>query len=459
MIKDLTSFIAKVKEELPGDILRVGRRVQPHKFDCTALLQHLEDRDQYPLVIFENAENRLGERSAYPLIMNMFGKRERIALALDMPASQCKLPMNLEFARREQQQIPPTVISRREAPVQEVVETGTEIDIRKVPVATHHEMDIGPYITMTTIVQDPDDGSYNVSFVKSFCNNPRSIVTCIHSAHHSWILAKYEQRGLRMPIVHVLGHHPAFFLGSMAMTPVESDDYATIGSYLGQPLRLAPSVTWGDKFMVPADAELLIEGEIPPGVRDVMNPFGEFTRDYQPQHLRPVTEITAITHRRNALVQGVFPGHPGHWNLASVVKAGGIYNDIKRHFPNVTAVHSPHSGTGAVSCYISMKKTKEGEAKLIGAQALLSSHFIHWAIVVDDNIDVYSERDVMWAVISYVNPTRDITFIENAGRHAITGRTLVIVDATKPLDHPMPSMIRVPEEAMGRINLDEWLKG
>lgn len=459
MIKDLTSFIAKVKEEQPGDVLRISHPTQPHNFDCTALLQHLDNRGQYPLTIFDNAENLLGKRSEYVLLMNMFGKRERIALALDMPASQCKLPLSLEFARREQQQVPPTVIARGEAPVQEVVETGDDADIRKLPIPRHHEMDIGPYITMATVVRDPDDGTYNVSFVKSFCNNPRSIVTCIHSAHHMRIQKKYESRGQRMPIIHVLGHHPAFYLGSLALTPIETDDYATIGSFLGQPLRLVASVTWGDKFMVPADAEVIVEGELPPGVRDVMNPFGEWAGDYQPQHLRPITEITAITHRKHAIMEGIFPGHAGHWNLGSVPKEGSVFNDIKVHFPSVTAVHLPHSAAGRASCYIAMKKTKEGEAKLMGLQALLSVHFVGWVIVVDDHIDVYNERDVIWATISYVNPKRDITFIENAGSNYVAGRTKVVIDATKPLDHPMPSMIRVPEEAMARVNLDEWLKG
>lgn len=460
MAKDLAAYIAKVKEELPGDVVHIGRSINPQKHEVTALLQHLENANRYPMVIFDNVQNLLEQRADYALLYNMFATRERFALALDMPASQSKLPLTLEFARREKQKIAPVVIPADEAPVREVVEMGEQADLRRLPIPIHHEMDLGYYITMAIILKDPDDGFYEMSFCKSLYQEPRLAVTCIATPHIYRMMQKYEARGQRMPIVHIMAHHPAFFLGSLALTPWGNNDYETIGAFLGEPVRLTPSSTWGSDFLIPADAELVIEGEVPPGVREVINPFGEYARDYQPQMPKPVTEVTAISHRRKPIMQGIFAGHQELWNLGSMPSEGSIFNDIMAHFPEVTGVHLPNSGT-AMSCYVSIKKSREGVAKLVGMQALLGGVGVQWVIVVDDNIDVYNERDVLWAVISYVNPKRDITIIDNAGLFLsyVTGACKVIIDATKPLDMPMPSMIKVPDEAMAKIKLDEWLEG
>src|SRR5205085_1191568 len=128
------------------------------------------------------------------------------------------------------------------------------------------------------------------------------------------------------PFVHIIGHHPAFFLGALAMAPWANDDYATIGSFLGEPVRLTPSETWGTDFLVPADAEVIIEGEIPPHEREVVDPFGEVTRHYQAQCLRQALNVKAVTMRSNAIWQNIFSGHLGHWNLGSVPKEGSLYN-------------------------------------------------------------------------------------------------------------------------------------
>src|SRR5678816_1372299 len=111
---------------------------------------------------------------------------------------------------------------------------------------------------------------------------------------------------------------------------------------MNEPLRLTPSETWGENFMVPADAEIIIEGTIAPGVREVCDPFGEGTRHYQAQCLRPVLDVTAITHRDNAILHDVFSGHQEHWNLGGIPKEGGIYNALQNRFGNIVKVHMPY---------------------------------------------------------------------------------------------------------------------
>src|SRR5256885_24652 len=116
---------------------------------------------------------------------------------------------------------------------------------------------------ITAVLQHLDDAS----FIRLFRKGRRSGGVSIHSPHLERILAKYEKRGQPAPYAEIIGHHPAFYLGALAPTMYDSDDYYTIGSFLGEPLRLVPSETWGEDFLIPADAEIIIEGEIPAGER------------------------------------------------------------------------------------------------------------------------------------------------------------------------------------------------
>ncbi|HLH23902.1 MAG TPA: UbiD family decarboxylase, partial [Chloroflexota bacterium] len=405
--------------------------------------------------------NMLGEPAEFPIVSNVFGTRERCALALDLPPEQAKLPLSLEYARREREQIQPQVIEAGEAPVKQVVQRGAEVDIRRLPIVKHFEGDLSEVITMAAVMKDPDTGIYDVSFVKGFPKDPRKAGVSIHTPHLERILAKYEKRGQPAPYVHILGHHPAFFLGALALTLYDSDDYATIGGFLGEPLRLVPSETWGKDFLVPADAEILIEGEIPPGERTVVDPFGEVTRLNQAQCLRPVLNITALTHRRGAWYQDVFSGHQGHWNLGAIPKEGSVYNALQRRFGNIEAVSLPYSGCGRLACYVSIHKTREGQGKEVAITTLPESWTFEVIIVVDADVDVYNERDVLWAVYTYVDPLRDIDVIHNFTKNVFTSAfqgQRILIDATKPLDVAFPERFRMPPDVMRRIDLDEWIE-
>src|SRR5438552_2521598 len=102
-------------------------------------------------------------------------------------------------------------------------------------------MDLSPVITMGAVMKDPETGLYDVSFIKGFPKGPRKLGISIHSPHFDRILEHYESRGQAAPFAHIIGHHPAFYLGALALAPYANDDYATIGSFLGEPLRLVPS--------------------------------------------------------------------------------------------------------------------------------------------------------------------------------------------------------------------------
>ncbi len=460
MPKSLRSFIEQIDHQHPEDLAVVKRTVDPNNYDVSAVLEHLTQRKQYPMVLFESPLDLDGNPSGMRIVANVFATRERVADALGFPREKSGMPLSLEYARLERAQIPWLGIRREDAPVKETVQLGEDIDINRLPIVNHFEMDLSAVITMAAAMKDPETGRYDVSFIKGFPKGPRKLGVSIHSPHFDRILDYYEKRDEAAPFIHIIGHHPAFFLGALALAPYGNDDYATIGSFMNEPIRLTPSETWGDKFLVPADAEIVIEGEIPPGIREVVDPFGEVTRHYQAQCLRPVLNVTAVTHRHNAILQDVFSGHQGHWNLGGIPKEGGLLNTLQSKFGNIVAVHMPYSGCSRLSCYISIDKRIEGEAKRIGIAALAESWMFNWVVLVDKHIDVFNEEDVIWAMITNVEPKRDIDTIQNAYTlfDTAAGYTKTIIDATKPLDRPFPEMMKVPDEAMRRVNIDEWIE-
>ena len=273
-----------------------------------------------------------------------------------------------------------------------------------------------------------------------------------HPHHHQEaILTEYETEKKRAPIIVVLGHHPAFYLSSCCLTPFGNNDYLTASSFLGEPLRLAPSQTWGKDFLVPADAEIIVEAEIIPGIRETQNPFGEIAGYYQPQMSMPVAEVTAITMKKEGIMQGVFPGHPEHWNLGGIPKEGSVFGVIKRNIPGVKAVHLPPSGCGRFACNISLKKEFGNEPRKAAMAAFTEMPNLKLAVVVDEDVDVFNEREVQWAVVTRTHWDEDLEVIRKIQTfRSWLGDAVAIIDATRPSGANFPEKNEIPLEALSK---------
>ncbi|MDR0491007.1 MAG: UbiD family decarboxylase, partial [Oscillospiraceae bacterium] len=458
MAKDLRAFLDQVKKEHPHLYASVEKPVNPADFDVTAILEHMSLKKKDPLVLFEKPKNLGGEVSDIRLVSNVFATRERCALALDWPMDKCNHDLTMEFARLDRERVKPLSVEKSAAPVKDIVLTGGDTDLESLPVVKHYEMDLCPVLTMTSAMKDPDTGVYDVTFTKIFYKAPGRVAVSVHSPHLGRIIKKYEERNEPAPMIYIVGHHPAFYLGSLALTPYDSDDYESIGSYMHEPLRLVESETWGKDFMVPADAEIIIEGVIPPGAKEVVDPFGEVTKHYQAQCLRQAFKVKAVTRRKNAIYQDIFAGHAGHWNLGALPKEGSVFNTINNKYGIVKAVHLPLSGVGRFAVYVSIDKRREGDAMAVGMAALLESSTFNYVVVVDSDIDVFDEQQVIWALITMVDPNRDISVVKNIWTQFTTSAAYnkVVIDATKPLGKAFPARINIPAYAMERIKLEDW---
>lgn len=464
MPKDLRSFLALLEKEMPEDLITIDREINP-RFEITAIQQHLENENRFPALVFNKVQNLKGELSNFRLATNIFASRQKCALALDLSKDQWRMETSFEFARRAQNLIKPVIVSKEEAPVKEVIKVGDAVDLRDLPVVTHHEMDGYPYLVDAVIAADPETGCYNSSHHRMLIRGKDELGLWM-SPRHLWdYCRRAEEKGQPLPIAHVLGHHPGFYLGSEAIASMDTDEYEVIGGVLGEPLRLVPSEAYGDKLLVPADAEIVIEGEVLPGVRDAEGPFGEFTGYYGPQRWSPVVKVKAITYRKNPIYLNILVGHADTAILGGIPKEAGIYEEIKRAVPNVKAVHFPISGCCRFHAYISIDKKVDGEGNVAAMAAFPHHDELKHVIVVDSDIDPFNEREVLWAVATRVQPDENVNIITtvrggtldpSATRHAVGSK--MIIDATKPVSRPFAEKIRVPDEVMKRIKLNEWIK-
>lgn len=460
----LRSFIDRLEREHPEQIVHVTEPVDPARFEVTAVLKHLELRRKYPLVVFDRPLDLRGQPSAMPIATNLYATRERCAIALGMRAADAMAGLSLEYARREERRIAPERVEAPAAPVKQVVRTGDDVDLRDLPIVRHHEMDAGPYVDMTSVMRDPDSGAYNVAFLRNMYKGPRKLGLHMSPRHNWQIVRKHEARNEPTPVAIVVSHHPAFYIGALNVAAFGVDDYSLIGAMFERPLRLTASATWGEDFLIPADADLVIEGHVLPNAREVEGPFGEFPGTYGPQRVRWVVEVTAVNQRRNAIYQDVFVGHPDNWVMGSFPKEGSIYNRIKGVVPSVKAVHLPTSAVGRFHCYVAIDKRVDGESKQAALIALGACDFVKHVVVVDGDIDPFREEEVLWAIATRVQADEDVDIIKNvkgstldpSQRDDIMGAKMII-DATRPVRRPFESRIEVPAEAMRRVALERLI--
>ena len=453
MAKDLRGFIALLEDSAPEEIVRVQNPIST-KYEISALLTHLEKRKHLPALVFENVDG--GDT---PVVLNIHASRRLLGLALDTA------PENLaeRFLERQMNPLPP--VEAAEAPIHEVVLIGDEVDLTKIPLLTHYDVNAAPYLTASIVVAlDPDTGVQNTSYIRMMLAGKRELRVFMAIGRHLWTLHnKLERRDEPLPLAVVIGVHPAFALGSQAFTPTDEDEYAVIGGMMNEPLRVVDAKTIPLK--VPADAELIIEGKLLPHLRREEGPFGEFTGYAVEKDERPVFEATAITHREGYLFQDIHAGYTEHRLMGAIPREASLLRAVRQTVPTVKAVCMPISGNCRFHAYISIAKRTPAQGMNAICAAIASDMLLKHIIIVDEDIDVFDEEAVLWAVANRFQADRDLLVVPNAqgseldpsagpmGVNAKMG-----LDATKPLSG-FPSVLRVPGEVLNRIRVEDFIPG
>ncbi len=456
MTRDLRSFL----HDLPAaELVRVKAEVDPN-LQLTGILRRLQADERHPVVLFENVKG-----STIPVLTNTLATRERLGFAFGSTAAD----VVSAYSARQGQWIAPERVS--DGPVHEVVQVGEAANLLELPQIVHCGDDAGAYIgSGVTIVKDPETGCYNLGMYRTQIAGPRKVrLYPVLTTHLMHLFLKAERLGQPLEVAWVVGHHPTFLLASQYRGPLDLDDLNVAGGLMGEPLRMVPAKTLA--MDVPADAEIVIEARMLPGVRELEGPFGEFSWTLGPAEMTPVAEVSAITRRRDAIFLDVFNAHPEHNLIGMIGREATVFQRVKAAMPAVKAVALPMSGTCRFTCYVSVGPSHPAAGRQAALAALAADPIIKLVVVVDDDIDVYSDSEVLWAMATRVQPDHDIIIIpdawtneldpaahqplDNTRRGGMNGRW--IIDATRPIGLPAQPKADVPEEIWKNIRLEDFL--
>ena len=442
--------------------------------EITAVQHALAARGRQPVVFVAQPRLADGGPAAMPVATNLFASRQLVARMFGIDDHRRTAS---SFMARADKPVAPTVVGETDAPVREVVSRGGDADLRILPALRQHEGDSAHYLTAAHVVTyDPESGIDNTSMQRCAVRGPRYMTSHVSRfSHNGRNVARFWARGEACPVALWIGHHPAVAAGAQAKMGYPESHWGAAGGLAGTSIRLVPTLTHGERIMVPADAEIVIEGWIPPHRREADGPLGEY-HGYMGQQIPCVTmEVDCITHRRDAIYQDCGAGLHDHLIPDNLAIEGSVYAAIKPVAPSLVNVHAPFSGR-RFHIYLQFKSPAPGEARdaLTAALALRRHRTV---IAVDDDIDIFDDSRVMWALATRIQWHRDFISVDGLTRPNLDPSlppgaatvTKAAIDATLP-SAPGPGLprpflppvtvaedpLRVANEALVAADDTEW---
>lgn len=440
---DFRNFLGVLEQS--GDLIRIAEPVRI-EYDAGALCRILADGDG-PAALLEKIDG-----FDAPLAVNVYGTRMRLARGLGVDVDDL-----LEFvARRLKQRIDP-VSTDTAAPCQEVVMEGDAVDLTAWPFPLWNLADGGRYITAgLTICRHPEFG-WNIAHHRGQIYGPRELGICMAPDHHLR-LATDEARagGRRAEAAIVVGVRPSITIAASSDFAMGDYELAAAGALEGKPIEVVRCKTVDVE--VPADSEMVIEGYFDGEVRQE-GPFVEFT-GYQTEVIQsPVLKVTAVTHRRDPVVHGVFAGKPPCETntLWRELEEAEAYSMLRRRFPMLKALHRPpqvgRDFWGVLQ--IDPGRVKPGAVRTLLAATSAVMPRLKYVVAVDDDIDLYNLTDVVWAISTRCDPHRDIETIDGTmtswldpSSRGFTGKVLMDATKTGEFTGKIPGF---PDEALVRM--------
>jgi 4-hydroxy-3-polyprenylbenzoate decarboxylase len=373
-----------------------------------------------PCVVFEDVP---GCPKGFRLLMNIFAGTRR-NMTLGFPDHLTKQELSDAYREAyltEEKIIPHEMVD--DGPIFENILTGDDIDVTKFPAPVWHHDDGGRYIGTGTysITRDPDEGWLNAGAYRAQIHDRTSVGCLMAAGHHGYIhREKYFARGEKMPVCMVLGGDPiAFFFGGTE-APYGVFEMDIVGGLRGRAVEMVTGKVTGLPF--PANAEIVLEGYIDPEKMIQEGPFGEWTGHYAGgQELRHVIDIEAIYHRDDPILLGVPPMGQGADELAryrAVLRSAMLkQNVINAGVPDVTQVWCHEIGGSRTLHGVAIKQRYPGHATQAGqitAQCRAAAYASKYVIVVDDDVDVSSLEELIWAMLMRTDPKESIDFITGA---------------------------------------------
>ena len=420
-IQDLRQWLAQV--ERIGELVRVRQPVARDE-EMSAITYLVAKQQPSPAVLFERPRGFDKSSIGAKLLWNVLGPSlRRIALTLEEPTETPTVELIRRLKNKLKLRILPREVPRSQAPIYENTITGKKVDLDLLPIPRHWPLDGGRYAGTAdaVITCDPDSGYLNVGTYRMMLQGKAQVGLYLSPGKDARLhITRAWQQGKPIEVAAAWGIDPLFMLVGSQTFPKNVSEYEFAGGIKGEPIPVVHGAT--TNLLIPANAELVVEGIIQPQSVKAEGPFGEFPGYYgRPEAGCPLVDITAVHYRSNPiLTNALMADYPSceQSGFFSVIRSAKIWDDLDRlGIPGIQGVYChPAAAGGFGMTVISLEQRHAGhaaQALALAAQVPGGAYYTKWIIAVDDDIDPTDMDQVIWAMASRCNPIDDIDILRN----------------------------------------------
>ena len=420
-IQDLRQWLDAAEAE--GELVRITDAVDRDE-EMSGISYLLAKQNPSPAVLFERPAGFDKSPIGAKMLWNILGPSiKRIALALEEPADTPTMSLIERTKDKLKQRTPPKEVDAADAPLYENTITGDDIDLDQLPIPRHWPLDGGRYggTGDAVITRDPDSGYLNLGTYRMMQQSKNEVGLYLSPGKDARLhITRAWERGEDVPVAAAWGIDPLFMLVGSQGFAKNVSEYEYAGGIKGEPIPVVRGKT--TDLLLPANAELVIEGVIRPGQVRAEGPFGEFPGYYgRPEAGCPLVTVTAVHHRTNPiLTNALMADYPSceQSGFFSIIRSAKIWDDLdKLGVPGIEGVYChPAAAGGFGMTVISLKQQYAGhaaQALALAAQVPGGAYYTKWIIAVDDDVDPTDTDQVIWAMASRCNPGADIDFLRN----------------------------------------------
>lgn len=431
--KDLREFIQLLEQQ--GKLKRIKMPVSPY-LEMTEISDRVL-RAGGAALLFENPIKPDGTPYGYPVLTNLFGTTERVAMGMGATdiAQLREIGKTLAYLKEPE---PPKGVKDalsklpllkdiwsmaphmiKNAPCQQIILEGEAVNLYDLPIQHCWAGDVAPLITWgLTVTKGPHKKRQNLGIYRQQLLGKNKLIMR-WLAHRGGALDyqafRKENPDTPYPVSVVLGCDPATILGAVTPVPDTLSEYQFAGLLRGSRTELTKCI--GNDLHVPAYAEIVLEGVIHPNEVALEGPYGDHTGYYNEQDYFPVFTVERITMRENPIYHSTYTGAPPD----EPAVLGEALNEVfvpllQKQFPEIVDFYLPPEGCSYRMAVVSMKKQYAGHAKrvMMGCWSFLRQFmYTKFIIVVDDDINVRDWKQVIWAITTRMDPVRDTILMEN----------------------------------------------
>ncbi|MDD2735707.1 MAG: UbiD family decarboxylase [Desulfuromonadaceae bacterium] len=413
-IKSLGDWLEKV--EAIGEVKHISAEVDPDLEASTITYMNGKEVGG-PTLLFENIKGHSGYRQLF----NPFGSSlNRVAITIREELGKDPIEYVRILSKKMKQRIAPKTIDAKLAPVNQNIESGDKVDVTKFPAPKMWPLDGGKYIGTAdaVITQDPTNDRVNLGTFRQMIQGPKQVGFYASPGKDAVLdRERWWAMGKPAPVAAVYGMDPLLFLCAATSFPKDVSEYEFAGGINGAPIEVFKSEVTG--LLLPANAEIIIEGFSYPDKTAEEGPFGEFTGYYgRPGGPTPYIDIKTIRYRNKPILTSAlmadFPSNEcgTMWAMA---KAAKVWTDLDAlGVPGIKGVWSPPEAAGWGMTVVSIEQRYAGHAAQVGAlaaQCMGGAYFTKYIVVVDDDVDPSSLSEVVWAMVTRSRPAQSIEIL------------------------------------------------